>query len=434
MEHAKPAVRWCIGAARHGQVSVLLWLERGGHFQTCEEVLIEMERAAASRNHVCILEFLDARSALRRTDDLRIRAIREGHMEALDFLMWYTFIDIQALMVAAVKRGDMRIIKYMHRELDKGVNGDFECLVKAWPYGVTPLHIAAGGRRHIQVLQWLHEMTGMDLDTRDKEQRSPLHHALLTGADRSVSWLIERRANIEATDGCGTTPLMYAAANDACAGMRMLLRARAKIEATDDRGWSALMHAAEDNHEVCIQQLIDAGAKVNRKSVDGFTALMLVCENGQFNRALLSAPADIDERNTTTGSTALMLAAAYGHASCTLALLDQGASHSIQNFKGDTALSYVSVEEEVEDHLICTVLVLCVCCLQERKEFGEELIFGDVASCRRRRPPNAKARVTMRVARLMKSVCTQIRGDYYHRCFQSKIWAGGYCDWNNSEE
>ena len=260
-------------------------------------------------------------------------------MEALDFLMWYTPTDIQALMVAAVKRGDMRIIKYMHRELDKGVNGDFECLVKAWPYGVTPLHIAAGGHRHIQVLQWLHEMTGMDLDTRDKEQRSPLHHALLTGADRSVSWLIERRANIEATDGCGTTPLMYAAKNDACAGMRMLLRARAKIEATDDRGWSALMHAAEDNHEVCIQQLIDAGAKVNRKSVDGFTALMLACENGQFNRALLSAPADIDERNTTTGSTALMLAAAYGHASCTLALLDQGASHSIQNFKGDTALS-----------------------------------------------------------------------------------------------
>ncbi|KAJ3055438.1 hypothetical protein HK097_010471 [Rhizophlyctis rosea] len=62
----------------------------------------------------------------------------------------------------------------------------------------------------IEVLSWLVELPAIQLDSKDKFGRTPLHYAARLGAFTSSSYLLERGANIEGADGDGNTPLQVA--------------------------------------------------------------------------------------------------------------------------------------------------------------------------------------------------------------------------------
>ena len=77
-----------------------------------------------------------------------------------------------------------------------------------------------------------------------------------------------------------------------------------------------------------MQMLLDAGADPNTTSADGETVLMTAARTGRVEaaRALLVRGANVNAAETWMGETALMWAAAEGHAAMVKLLAEAGAA------------------------------------------------------------------------------------------------------------
>jgi len=105
--------------------------------------------------------------------------------------------------------------------------------------GWTALHKAASdGRRTTDVEKLL--ANGAEVNSMDKEGRTPLHHVAFLGHIETAKVLIDHGANVNAMDDEGETPLHLAA----------------------EGGWPEI-----------IKLLLDADADVNAKSKEGNTPL-----------------------------------------------------------------------------------------------------------------------------------------------------------------
>jgi TonB family protein len=138
----------------------------------------------------------------------------------------------------------------------------------------------------------------------------------------------------------GVTPLMRAAEHGDADKMRVLLKEGAKISDTDASGWTPLMYAAASSSSPPVQLLLERGADPNHKSATGDTALMASAINGAFDDDLVKAGANINAQNSA-GVTALMILAAKGEADEIRDALKAGASASLKDAKGRTALDYL---------------------------------------------------------------------------------------------
>lgn len=142
--------------------------------------------------------------------------------------------------------------------------------------------------------------------------RDALHRALWEQHDDIVRYLVEKGADVNASDSYFATQLMVAHSPAMAA---VLLDAGAKIEATDDEGGTALMFPTTAG---MIRFLASRGANLEARDKHGKTALMRVAESHYSRRqgatmegnivALLDCGAEIDARDNK-GRTALMLAA-----------------------------------------------------------------------------------------------------------------------------
>lgn len=101
-------------------------------------------------------------------------------------------------------------------------------------HGLTPLHVAArlATTRHVQALL----DGGAQIEARDDDGRTPLHWAL-EGDPNVIALLLDLGADIEAKNSDGFTPLHWAAAFTDLEGAAFFLMERAAdITATDDMG------------------------------------------------------------------------------------------------------------------------------------------------------------------------------------------------------
>ena len=127
-----------------------------------------------------------------------------------------------------------------------------------------------------------------------------------------VRALIAAGADVRRADGAGSTPLLYAGwFNPSAAVHRALLEAGAAVDAADHRGRTALLAAASRNpNPEVVRLLLDSGAELTARDDEGRTALMAAAHNRDAGAAslLLAAGADPHVRNAR-GRTPLMQAA-----------------------------------------------------------------------------------------------------------------------------
>ena len=96
---------------------------------------------------------------------------------------------------------------------------------------------------HVRVLQrdfpWVHRYieSGLDLDVRDSNGNTALHHASLLGETELVVMLIDHGANVHAATVSGYTPLHKAAVGGHVRCIEHLLRAKSNVLATTHVGW-----------------------------------------------------------------------------------------------------------------------------------------------------------------------------------------------------
>lgn len=161
--------------------------------------------------------------------------------------------------------------------------------------------------------------------------------------DRSgVRALLKQHADVNAPQADGMTALHWAAYHDDPDIAALLLRAGANAKAANRYGVTALSLACTNGSAAMVGLLLNAGADPNGSLPGGETPLMTAARTGSLEsvKALLSRGAAVDAKDENRGQTALMWAAAEGHAAVVQELIAAKADFRTRLPSGFTPLMF----------------------------------------------------------------------------------------------
>ena len=243
-------------------------------------------------------------------------------------------------MHAAASEGRLAALKMLRDhggDLDRGIQD-----------GKSVLNLAVRSNR-VKIVEYLLQ-SKVDMAGRGFAETA-LHVAAETNNEECARLLIEHGCPVGAARGEAQreTALHVAATSEALEMICLLLKHSADPNAkTADRGVRPL-HLASNNHSIpCLKALIKAGGDINALDADGRPPLHYAVNSHQKGgtratiRFLRESGADIDIRDSTSGSTALHLAAASNrHVNRIRTLIQEGADLCLRNDAGQSALSRV---------------------------------------------------------------------------------------------
>ena len=142
-----------------------------------------------------------------------------------------------------------------------------------------------------------------------------------------VRTLLTQRVDVDAPQADGMTALHWAAYQDDLEIGDLLVRAGANVKAANRYGVTPLLLACTNGNGAMVELLLNAGADPNAALPGGETPLMTAARSGSHRsvKALLSRGAIVDSKDERRGQTALMWAAAEGHADVAQELIGAGA-------------------------------------------------------------------------------------------------------------
>jgi len=158
--------------------------------------------------------------------------------------------------------------------------------------------------------------------------QSPIANLIQNGERAAALEAIHARgADVNATQGDGTTPLHWAVYKVDRELVAELLDHGAKPDVTNKYGSSPLAEAAKLGDLELVRQLLDAGANVESPNADGQTALMLAARIGSLDVAklLVERGADVNAKEAWRDQTALIWAVDNNFPELTQFLIDSGA-------------------------------------------------------------------------------------------------------------
>lgn len=260
-----------------------------------------------------------------------------------------------ARLMGAAAEGDLVALKALLNEDNKNKSDDdtskLDINVQDWD-GLNAL-IPAASAGHAEVCQFLIEQ-GIDVNAADKDGITALMEASISGHAFIVQLLLDNGAQVNAASASSeVTALWLAASEGQTECLRLLLANGATATATRSDGISAVMSACVGGHVDAVSVLVNAGADVRTTDKDGLTPLMNAAENGTVaTLELLTAAADNDDAYlnamSKTGFTALIIAAAHGHADAVRHLIQAGANVEATADSAVTALMFASASNHIE--------------------------------------------------------------------------------------
>ena len=112
---------------------------------------------------------------------------------------------------------------------------------------------------------------GADVDSRARDQATPLISAALRDQFAIAELLLNNGANVMARNSGGFTPLHAAAYSGSVATAKLLLAKGAVVDdAANKAGVTPLMVAGEENHVAVAELLLARGADVNHAEIHGY--------------------------------------------------------------------------------------------------------------------------------------------------------------------
>jgi ankyrin repeat protein len=158
----------------------------------------------------------------------------------------------------------------------------------------------------------------------------------------AVGALLKQNADVNAPQADGMTALHWAAYHDDQEIGAQLLRAGANAKAANRYGVTPLSLACTNGSAAMINLLLKAGADVSAVLPGGETPLMTAARSGSLEsvKALLSHGAAVEAKDENRGQTALMWAAAEGHAAVVQELIAAKADFRTRLPSGFTPLLF----------------------------------------------------------------------------------------------
>ena len=178
------------------------------------------------------------------------------------------------------------------------------------------------------------------------EGNAPLADAMEKLDRAAVRTLLQRRVDVNAPQVDGMTALHWAAYQDDVESVELLLGAGANVRAANRYGITPLTLAITNADSAMVETLLRAGADPNTTLPGGETALMTAARVGALAsvKALLGRGAKVDSADEKHQQTALMWAAAEGHAPVVQMLIEVGADFKARLASGMTPLLFASRE------------------------------------------------------------------------------------------
>lgn len=279
-----------------------------------------------------------------RQTQTTIRGILESNLNR-----YATYLDIlfagdisradksgNTLLSFAVKHSQLEFLQIL---IDKGANPNIPDELT-----YTPL-MSAAQYGDLTATQMLLDAPNINIDAKRFDGATALMIAAHSNKNDVMKVLIDRGADVNATDKYGWTSLMLAARQGHLKIVQALLnRSGINIDAKNIKGLTALIFAILYGKADVAKVLIHHGADVNLAKNDGWTPLMSAAQHGHMTIAqtLLNAPEIRIDAKSANGETALMAAAFYGKADIAKVLIDHRADVNAADNKGWTPLMHAA--------------------------------------------------------------------------------------------
>jgi len=168
--------------------------------------------------------------------------------------------------------------------------------------------------------------------TATAQAQSALADRIQAGDRAAALAMIARDVEINQTQPDGTTPLHWAVYRVDRELVAALLKKGARAHVVNKYGASPLAEAVRIANLEMTGMLLEAGADANVANEDGQTALMLAARTGNVAvaRLLVQHGADVNKRESYRDQSAVMWAAAQGHADMVAFLVLQKADLTVQ--------------------------------------------------------------------------------------------------------
>jgi ankyrin repeat protein len=185
---------------------------------------------------------------------------------------------------------------------------------------------------------------GVDPNEPEFDGTTPLMRAVGNERADLAQLLVDANADVNKANYYGVTALYLAAREGDPALTRMLLAAGANANVTLPAGETVLMTAAKAGNPDVVRALLTGGVDgVSLTEIGEARAAAHVAEAAGYasptNPAIATNYADVNARERWYGRTALMLAAAEGHAEVVALLIDAGSDLMVLDEEGESALS-----------------------------------------------------------------------------------------------
>ena len=180
--------------------------------------------------------------------------------------------------------------------------------------------------------------------------RAPLADAVQKMDRAAVRTLLKQHAAVNVPQADGTTALHWAAYQDDLELAQLLVRAGADVKFANRYGVTPLSMACTNGNAAIAELLLKAGADPNAPLPGGETPLMTAARTGSLAtvKLLIAHRANVDSKDERRGQTALMWAAAEGHADVVQALIDADADFRTRVPSGFTPFLFAVREGHIE--------------------------------------------------------------------------------------
>jgi ankyrin repeat protein len=159
------------------------------------------------------------------------------------------------------------------------------------PHGTTLLHLAARNK-HVEMLDFLLEQSGLSPSVTDENGWTPLHTAASLGLIPAVTRLVGAGANLEAQLPYGWTPLHIAIENRQSESVKALLEAGATPRSVLRNGWTPLHLAARYGQTSNARRLLQYGADPLARAKKAWPSEETLKERGEKRQSSLESPID----------------------------------------------------------------------------------------------------------------------------------------------
>jgi len=155
--------------------------------------------------------------------------------------------------------------------------------------------------------------------------RPPLVEAARNSDRDALRTLLQKKADVNATEADGSTALHWASYRDDLESADLLIRAGAKVNTANDLGVTPLWNASLNGSEAMVRRLLEAGANPNAALLKGETPVMVAARGGYpvVVEQLLAKDTNPNAHGAR-GQTALMWAVAQEHPDVVKVLLAHG--------------------------------------------------------------------------------------------------------------